>query len=329
MKKKTSKKTTKTTAKKIKSSKVSSAKSKTNPKAKFRAAKARASWQPQRRHYVHDGLKMHYWEWGDPKEETYVFVHGVRDQGRSWDHFLDELISRGVPIKHAVALDLRGHGDSEWPSTSRGYAHEDFLTDLAGLLKHLDKDPVTIIGHSLGGSMCLLYAGTFPERVKRMVLLESLGPFARSDDEVPNIMAERLKGRDYVEIPFPHETLQAAAKAIQKTFPLIPDKAALHMAQHGTNTNGGRYRWKHDPILRYRTTTAMSEGQVEAFIRRLKCPILFVYGTESDFMKSVRGHRAQLFPNAKIVPIEGAGHHIPHEKPVELAAVVVPFLLQD
>jgi pimeloyl-ACP methyl ester carboxylesterase len=108
-------------------------------------------------------------------------------------------------------------------------------------------------------------------------------------------------------------------QAIQKTFPLIPDRAALHMAKHGTHTKGGRYRWKHDPILRYRTTTAMSEKQIEAFIRRLKCPILFVYGTESDFMKSVRGHRAQLFPNATIVPIEGAGHHIPHEKPVELA----------
>ena len=211
----------------------------------------------------------------------------------------------------------------------RGYGHEDFLTDLAGLLRHLDKNPVTIIGHSLGGSMCLLYAGTFPERVKRMVLLESLGPFARSDDEVPSIMADRLKGRDYVEIPFPHETLEAAAKAIQKTFPLIPDKAALHMAAAWHQYNGGRYRWKHDPILRYRTTTAMSEGQIEAFIRRLQCPILFVYGTESDFMKSVRGRRAQLFPNAKIVPIEGAGHHIPHEKPEELARVVVPFLFQD
>jgi pimeloyl-ACP methyl ester carboxylesterase len=225
-----------------------------------------------------------------------------------------------------VALDLRGHGDSEWPSTSRGYQHEDFLSDLAGLLKHLDKEPLTIIGHSLGGSMCLLYAATFPEKVRRLVLLESLGPFARADDEVPDIIAERLKGRDYVEIPFPHETIEAAAKAIQKTFPLIPDGAALHMAEHGTHFKGGRYRWKHDPILRYRTTTAMSEGQIEAFIRRLKCPILFVYGTESDFMKSVRGRRAQLFPNAKIIPIEGAGHHIPHEKPEELARVVVPFL---
>ena len=283
--------------------------------------------EPRRRHFVHDGLKLHYWEWGDANEETFVFVHGARDQGRSWEPFIAALIDRGLPIKHAVALDLRGHGDSQWPSMSRGYQHEDFLTDLAGLLKHLDKEPLTIIGHSLGGSMCLLYAAAFPEKVKRLVLLESLGPFARNDDEVPDIMAERLKGRDYVEIPFPHESLEDAAKSLQKTFPLIPDDVALEMARHGTSFKGGRYRWKYDPILRYRTTTAMSEGQIEAFIRRLRCPILFVYGTESDFMKSVRGPRTKLFSEAQIVPIEGAGHHIPHEKPKELADVVVPFLL--
>jgi pimeloyl-ACP methyl ester carboxylesterase len=284
--------------------------------------------EPRRQYFIHDGLKLHYWEWGDVREETFVFVHGIRDQGRSWETFIAELITRGLPIKHAVALDLRGHGDSEWPSTSRGYQHEDFLSDLAGLVKHLDKEALTIIGHSLGGSMCLLYAAAFPEKVKRLVLLESLGPFARSDEEVPEIIAERLKGRDYVEIPFPHESLEGAAKSLQKTFPLIPDDVALQMARHGTTYKGGRYRWKYDPILRYRTTTAMSEGQIEAFIRRLKCPILFVYGTESDFMKSVRGHRAQLFPNAQIVPVEGAGHHIPHEKPGDLAQIVVPFLTQ-
>jgi pimeloyl-ACP methyl ester carboxylesterase len=291
--------------------------------------KQQMNLEPRQRYFVHDGLKLHYWEWGDPKEETYVFVHGVRDQGRSWEHFIAAMIARGVPIKHAVALDLRGHGESEWPTSSRGYQHEDFLCDLSGLLRHLDKEALTIIGHSLGGSMCLLYAGIFPEKVKRMVLLESLGPFARSDDEVPKIMAERLKGRVYVEIPYPHESLEAAAKALQKTFPLIPDNAALHMARYGTSYKGGMYRWKHDPILRYRTTTAMSEGQIEAFIRRLKCPILFVYGTESDFMKSVRGPRVKLFSNAQIVPIEGAGHHIPHEKPEALAEVVVPFLLSE
>ena len=63
-------------------------------------------------HYFnHDGLKLHYWEWGDPNQETFVFVHGVRDQGRSWDDFIAAMIARGLPIKHAVAIDLRGHGD--------------------------------------------------------------------------------------------------------------------------------------------------------------------------------------------------------------------------
>jgi len=297
------------------------------PKHVRKPTKLSVSTEPKRRYFTHDDLRLHYWEWGNPEEETYVFVHGIRDQGRSWETFIAELINKGLLIKHAVALDLRGHGDSEWPSTNRGYQHEDFLTDLAGLVKHLDKEALTIIGHSLGGSMCLLYAAAFPEKVKRLVLLESLGPFARSDEEVPDIIAERLKGRDYIEIPFPHESLEGAAKSLQKIFPLIPDDVALQMARHGTNYKGGRYRWKYDPVLRYRTTTAMSEGQIEAFIRRLKCPILFVYGTESDFMKSVRGHRAQLFPNAQIVPVEGAGHHIPHEKPEELAKIVVPFLM--
>ena len=49
--------------------------------------KERKSSEPRHHYFIHDGLKLHYWEWGDPKEETYIFVHGVRDQGRSWDHF--------------------------------------------------------------------------------------------------------------------------------------------------------------------------------------------------------------------------------------------------
>jgi pimeloyl-ACP methyl ester carboxylesterase len=285
--------------------------------------------EPKGHYFTHDGLRLHYWEWGESNEETIVFIHGIRDQGRSWEPFIASLLALGCPIKHAVALDLRGHGDSDWAGISRGYQHEDFLSDLSGLLGHLDRDCFTLIGHSLGGSMALLYAGTFPEKVKRLVLLESLGPFARSDDEVPEIMAERLNGRNYIEIPFPYASLDDAAKALQKRFPLISDSAAAHMARYGTRQVGKTYRWKHDPLLRYRTTTMLSEGQIEAFIRRLTCPILFVYGTESDFIKSVRGPRVKRFKDAQIVSIEGAGHHIPHEKPDELARVVGSFLFPD
>jgi pimeloyl-ACP methyl ester carboxylesterase len=273
-----------------------------------------------------EGLRLHYVEWGDPKGETVVFVHGIRDQCRSWDLLISALLAERVPLEHAVAIDLRGHGESDWPATRRGYQHEDFLYDLGAVLRNLEKETVTLVGHSLGGSMALIYAGCFPEKVKSLVLLESLGPFARADEDVPEIMTERLKGRDYVEIPFPYGSLAEAAKALQKRFPLIPDRAAAHMALYGTRKTGARYRWRHDPVLRYRTTTMLSEGQIEAFIRRVACPILFVHGTESDFMKSVRGPRAKLFHNARIVAVQGAGHHIPHEKPEELAKIIGPFL---
>src|SRR5258706_14134863 len=128
---------TKKTKKKTKKKKAPKAKAKTSRKPAVRAAKNDTSWEPRRRHFMHDGLKMHYWEWGDSQEETYVFVHGVREQGRSWDHFLHALPEPGVPIKHALALDLRGHGHSEWPSSRRAYQNEDFLPDVACFLHRL------------------------------------------------------------------------------------------------------------------------------------------------------------------------------------------------
>jgi pimeloyl-ACP methyl ester carboxylesterase len=213
------KKKIQTSKKRAKSAKSSpAARSKVVRKTARKVKKAKMRWEPRRRYFVHDGLKLHYWEWGDPNEETYVFVHGVRDQGRSWDHFLDALLNRGVPIKHAVALDLRGHGDSEWPASSRGYQHEDFLTDLAGLLKHLDKEPLTIIGHSLGGSMCLLYAGAFPEKVKRMSALESWSARRRGSsghhrERQKAAITPRFRSRI---------RLSNRQPIVTKTFPLIP-----------------------------------------------------------------------------------------------------------
>ncbi len=150
--------------------------------------------EPKERFFDHGGgLKLHYWERGEPKEETFVSVHGVRDQGRSWDSFIAPMIARGLSLQHAVALDLRGHGDSEWPNTSRGYQPEDFLADLAGLLRHLDKSPSTTIGHSLGGSMALLHAGAFPEVDIEPSRGEDLQLLAKKVMEQPPEVIERIK----------------------------------------------------------------------------------------------------------------------------------------
>lgn len=281
--------------------------------------------EPMDRFFISDGVKLHYTEWGDPRKETALLIHGIRDQGRSWSFLLSSLAAQGTPLPHAVALDLRGHGDSDWAKNRDGYQHEDFLYDISALQRHLNKKQVTLIGHSLGGSMGLMYAGCFPDKVNKLVLLESVGPYARADEDIPLIMAQKLKGPRAVDPSF-YPTLEDSAKAIKVRFPLIPDEMCAYMAQYGSRSAKDGYVWKYDPVFRFRSTTMLSEGQIAAFIKRVSCPMLVVYGTASDFMKSARAPRLELFKDTKVVALEGVGHHIPHEKPDELAKLIAPFL---
>lgn len=285
-----------------------------------------ATTPPSDRYFVSDGLSIHYAEWGSPGDETLVLLHGNRDQCRSWDFFITALFDQGCPFSHMVAVDLRGHGDSDWLHPGRAYQYEDFLKDLTGLLRHFEKNSATLIAHSLGGSIAMLFAGSLPAKVKKLVLIESAGPFARSEGDVPKLLAQWLEGEaSSTEVPF-YATQNDAAIAIKKKFPLIPDEVCAHMARHGTKATGQGYVWKYDPRLRLRSYSVLSEGQTRAFIQRIECPTLLIYGSEGDFLKSPRASRIGLFKSSRLIEITGSGHHVPHEKPNELAEVVYPFL---
>jgi pimeloyl-ACP methyl ester carboxylesterase len=117
-----------------------------------------------------------------------------------------------------------------------------------------------------------------------------------------------------------------AARAIQKRFPLIPDEASAHMVRHGTRATEEGFAWKYDSRVRVPSYTSFTESQVRAFIDRIRCPTLLIFGSDGGYMASPRFGRVGLFKNAKVVKIPGAGHHVPHEKPVELAEVISTFL---
>ena len=282
--------------------------------------------EPADRYFTSDGLKLHYVEWGNPDHDSLILVHGNRDQSRSWDFFVAALLAQASHPFHIVALDLRGHGDSDWLSPERGYRHEDFLLDLAGLARRLGKDSCALIGHSLGGSATVLFAGAFPTQVRKLIMIEATGPYARRDEQVPQLLAQWLEGSGEEAQNFFYPTVEEAAKAIQNRFPKIPDEAALHMARFGTRTTDQGLAWKYDPRLRFRSLSSFSENQVGAFIQRINCPALLICGGEGEFKRSPRVSRIGLFKNLRVVEISGAGHHVPHERPGELAKIVYPFL---
>ncbi len=273
-----------------------------------------------------EGSRVHYLESGDPARETFVFVHGNRDHCHSWDFLLESFRKAGFELPHVVALDLRGHGDSGWVGQERGYRHEDFVLDLVGLLRHLGKDSVTLVAHSLGGSMAVVFAGALPERVRRLVLIEAVGPYGRAEEEAPELFGRWTRDDGSDTILTYYATVGQAADAICRRFPLVPNRAAMHMARHGTRPTPYGLVWKYDPRSRNPSYSSFSETQVRAFIHRIDCPTLLVFGAESGYRESPRYRRVEHFRNRTLVEIPGTGHHVQQESPDELAAAMIPFL---
>ena len=105
---------------------------------------------PVSRTFISQRLRLHYLDWGNPDKPPLLLVHGGRDHARSWDWTAEALRDEW----HVIALDHRGHGDSEWVSDGN-YQASDMVYDVAQLVHQLDLAPVTIVAHSLGGNVCL------------------------------------------------------------------------------------------------------------------------------------------------------------------------------
>ena len=123
---------------------------------------------PSSQTYFSQRLRLHYADWGNADAPPLILVHGGEDHCRSWDWIASELQDDW----HVIAPDLRGHGDSQWTADGN-YPIMNFVYDLSQLVEQFGYDQVTIVSHSLGGNTALRYAGLYPEKVRKIVAIES------------------------------------------------------------------------------------------------------------------------------------------------------------
>jgi len=284
---------------------------------------------PTSHFYVSQRLRLHYVDWGNADRPTLVLVHGNRDHARSWDW-----VARSLRADwHVVAPDLRGHGDSAWVYGG-AYAIADNVLDLANLIDALGPGPVTLVGHSLGGSVAVMYAGTFPERVRRLVSVEGLGPppamIARMRERAPEErMADWIRQlRDLAtRTARRYPSLEAAAKRMREENAFLSEEQALHLTAHGVNRNeDGSYSWKFDNYTRTFAPYRFDVEDMRALWRRVACPVLLIRGADSWAGDPVADGRSAVFRDARSITLSRAGHWVHHDQLDAFLAALRGFL---
>ncbi len=281
--------------------------------------------------YFSQRLRLHYVDWGNEEKPALLLIHGGRDHCRNWDWVADALRDD----YHIVAPDLRGHGDSQWVYGS-GYAMIDYVYDIAQLVTQKHLEPVTIVGHSLGGSVSLGYAGVYPDKVAKVVAIEGLGPRREQVAEMggkpaPQRMQEWITqthgfaGR----VPRSYPTVEDAVERMHEANAHLTEEQARHLTIHGTNQNeDGTYSWKFDNYVRTFSPVGVPFKEQYNMYSRITCPTLLVRGTESWASDPQSDGRASHFKDARVASIENAGHWVHHDQLDEFMALTRAFLAE-
>ena len=165
-----------------------------------------------------------------------------------------------------------------------------YIYDLAQLIHQQELAPVAIVAHSLGGNIASRYAGIYPEAVRRLVVIEGIGPpprppererhAARSSNACASgsTSSRSLSGR----LPRRYATIEDALRRMQEENPHLSAEQARHLTQHGVNQNeDGTYSWKFDNYVRVWPPYDMTRDEIASLWSQIACPTLLVYGKES------------------------------------------------
>ncbi len=285
---------------------------------------------PTSNSFISQRLRLHYVDWGNPGAPPLILQHGGRDHCRSWDWVAEELAKDW----HVIAPDLRGHGDSAW-APDGNYEMNAFVYDFAQLVHTLGYDEVTIVAHSLGGNVASRYTGLYPEKVRRFVNIEGLGPSPKTRAEreaagYANRFREWIDKRRAAagRIPRRYPSIEAAYARMKEENSFLTDEQARHLTIHGASRNeDGTWSWKFDPYLNVWPFEDVPEFRTEELWAAITCPMLLLYGANSWASNPEKDGRLEVFNNdPKVIEFENAGHWLHHDQFDRFMAEIRAFL---
>ena len=192
---------------------------------------------PKDRYFDSNNLKIHYLAWGVSSNTPMILLHHIGSQAHVWDNF-----ARNMSQEYFVlAMDMRGHGDSEWAGEGK-YTTEHYASDIAALVDQLELKDIVILGGSTGGRVALVYAALHPKEVTHLIM-EDVG--AVRPASIAQGFADRIAMGD-----LEFDTVEEWAKQQQGNNQRTPYTVFLDNACHSVKRfPNGKLGLKRDPAI--------------------------------------------------------------------------------
>jgi pimeloyl-ACP methyl ester carboxylesterase len=248
-----------------------------------------------------------------------LFLHGGGQNRYSWKNTCQVLADKGL---HVVALDSRGHGDSD-RAPDANYSVDALCTDTHAVLDQIGR-PTILIGASMGGMTAMPVAHEAgPEKVTKLVLVDVVPRYEKDGSaRIREFMASGLNG---------FHSLDEAAEAVASYLPYRTKPRSPEGLKKNLRLRNGRWFWHWDPA--FLTVPADDKfvrvARLEQAVMALTIPILLIRGRLSDVV-SEEGVKDFLekVPDAEFVELSGAGHTAAGDDNDAFSDVVVQFVLR-
>jgi pimeloyl-ACP methyl ester carboxylesterase len=278
------------------------------------------SMQPEQRCFTINGLQVAAQVWGNPEHFPILALHGWLDNSASF-FALAPLMNNA----YIVAIDMAGHGQTSHRLGAFSYNIWEDVAEIFAVADQLGWQQFALLGHSRGAIIATLAAGTFPERITRLGLIEGFQPEPARGEDTPAQLAlsiDALKAQSTKNMSI-FSDLATAIKARERGMFPLGYEAAKALTERGVKKVIGGYHWSTDQRLLAPSAIKLLPEQIAAFAGRITCPITLILA-ENGLPKRYPNFESTLkkYPKIKTHMLSG-GHHLHMEQEAASVAVIL------
>src|SRR6202049_3747042 len=272
---------------------------------------------PEDHDIVVNRMRFHYLDWGTKGRHPILFLHGGGLNAHTWDLVCLMLRDR----YHCIALDQRGHGDSEWEPTA-DYRFDAQVADLEGFIEKLKLHRPLLVGHSMGGFAAMGYSIRHAATMAGVVL----GGIAAQIHTKGSLKIRNFITQDR-ELDSVEEFVERALKFNPMRNRQLLRRSLLHNLRPLPH---GKWTWKHDPKRMPKNFESERDERKTMIMDNasaIVCPTLVMRGARSDVLTDDNAREfAASVPKGRWLRVENAGHTIQGDNPRALLDALEPFL---